>query len=81
MRPDYDLSGLETSQADLWLFFQADAIRAEILDGQAKRQGFTLCGGSGLEELCGLFTQAVSPGGLPASPVLLCPYATSLRVH
>jgi hypothetical protein len=81
MRPDYDLSGLETSQADLWLSFQADAIRAEILDGQAKRQGFTLFGGSELEELCGLFTQAVSPAALPGSAALMCPYAVSLWMH
>jgi hypothetical protein len=81
MRPDYDLSGLAISQADLWLFLQADAIRAEILLGQARRQGFTLCGGSGLEELSGLFTQPVYPGGLPASQLLLRPYDISLWVH
>jgi len=74
MRPDYDLSGLEPSQADLWVFFQTDAIRAEIGADQAKRQGFTLCGGSGLEELCGLFAQ-------PVSPALMRPYVASLWMH
>jgi hypothetical protein len=74
MRPDHDLSGLAISQADLWLSLQAGAIRAEILVTQAKRQGFTLCGGSGLEELCGLFTQ-------PVSPALRCPYVASVWMH
>ncbi len=81
MRPDYDLSGLETSQADLWLFLQADAIRAEILLDQAKRQGYTLFGESGLEGPRGLFTQPVSPAALPGSPVLMCPYAVSPWMH
>ncbi len=84
MRPDYDLSGLEPFQADLWVFFQADAIRVEIRADQAKRQGFTLCAGSELEELIGLLPQPVSPAELPeslASQALNCPYAVSLWVH
>ena len=81
MRPDYDLSGLEPFQADLWVFFQTEVIRAEISAGQAKRQGFTLWGGSELEELCGLFTQPVSPAALPGSTALVCPYAVSLWTH
>jgi len=41
MTPDYDLSDLETSQADLWLRLQVEAIRAQILADQAKRQAST----------------------------------------
>jgi hypothetical protein len=46
MAPDYDLSSLETSQADLWLFLRVDAIRAEILAAQAKRLALPLALGS-----------------------------------
>lgn len=74
MRPDYDLSGLEASKADLWLFLNAGAIRDEIVTHQAKRQGFTLFGGGELEELFDCFTQ-------PSSPAVMCPYAVSLWVH
>ncbi|MGB7592736.1 MAG: hypothetical protein WCD04_20445 [Terriglobia bacterium] len=42
MTPDYDLSNLETSQVDLWLFLRVGAIRAEILADQAKCLGFPL---------------------------------------
>ena len=42
MTPDYDLSNLETSQADLWLFLRVGAIRAEILAEQAKRLALPL---------------------------------------
>jgi hypothetical protein len=42
MAPDYDLSTLETSQVDLWIYLQVDAIRAEILADQAERLGFPL---------------------------------------
>jgi len=41
MSPDYDLSGLETSQVDLWLFLRVDAICARILTDQAKRRAST----------------------------------------
>jgi len=71
VRPDYDLSGLEVSQADLWLCFQDGAIRGEIAADQEKRLGFSLAGGNGLEEICGLFAQPVSPesiGPCPDSP-------------
>jgi len=74
MRPDYDLSGLETSQADLWLFLQAGAIRDEIGADQEKRLGFSLRGGNGLEEICGLFAQ-------PVSPALRCPCPDSPWKH
>jgi len=79
--PDYDLSGLEASKADLWLFLNAHAIRDEIVTHQAKRQGFALCGGGELEELFDLFPQPASPAALSGSPVLMCPYAVSLWVH
>jgi hypothetical protein len=36
MTPDYDLSDLAKSQAELWLYLHADAIRAQIfLDNAA----------------------------------------------
>ena len=38
MTPDYDLSDLANSQADLWLYLHADAIRVRILLDQATRQ-------------------------------------------
>jgi hypothetical protein len=46
MTPDYDLSNLETSQADLWLFLQVEPIRAEIVADQAKRLALPLALGS-----------------------------------
>ena len=81
MRPDYDLSGLEASKADLWIFLNSHAIRDEIVTRQAKRQGFALCGGGELEEFLDLFPQPVSPAALPGSPALMCPYAVSLWMH
>ena len=45
MAPDYDLSNLETSQVDLWIYLQVDAIRAEILADQAKRLALPLAQG------------------------------------
>jgi hypothetical protein len=42
MAPDYDLSNLETSQADLWIYLQADAIFGQIMADQAERLGFPL---------------------------------------
>jgi hypothetical protein len=41
MKPDYDLSNLETSQADLWLSLRVDAICAQILINQANRPAST----------------------------------------
>jgi hypothetical protein len=38
MSPDYDLSNLTNFQADLWLYLQADAMRAGIFLDQAARQ-------------------------------------------
>jgi hypothetical protein len=38
MTPDYDLSNLAYSEADLWLSLHADAIRVRILLDQATRQ-------------------------------------------
>jgi hypothetical protein len=42
MTPDYDLSNLPTSQADLWVFLQADDILSQILTKQAERLGCPL---------------------------------------
>jgi len=81
VRPDYDLSGLEPFQADLWVFFQTEVIRAEIHADQAKRQGFGWCEGIKLEELCGLLLQPVSPTALPLSPALRCPSIASRYMH
>lgn len=38
MTPDYDLSNLAYSEADLWLSLHADAIRVRILLDQAARR-------------------------------------------
>ena len=45
MAPDYDLSNLETSQADLWIYLQFDAIFGQIMADQAERLGFPLAQG------------------------------------
>jgi hypothetical protein len=42
MAPDYDLSNLETSQVDLWIYLQFDAILGQIKAAQAERLGFPL---------------------------------------
>ena len=42
MAPDYDLSNLETSQADLWIYLQVNAIFSQIMADQAERLGFPL---------------------------------------
>jgi hypothetical protein len=42
MAPDYDLSNLETSQADLWIYLQFDAIFGQIVADQAERLGSPL---------------------------------------
>ena len=81
MKPDHDLSGLEASKANLWLFLKTSTIRDEIVAHQAKRQGFTLCGGGELEELFDYFTQPSSPATSPGSPGLIGPHAVSLWVH
>ena len=47
MTPDYDLSNLPTSQADVWIYLQVDAILGQILADQAERLGFPLALGAG----------------------------------
>jgi len=42
MAPDYDLSNLETSQVDLWVYLQFNAVLGQIKAGQAERLGFPL---------------------------------------
>ena len=42
MAPDYDLSNLETSQVDLWIYLQVNAIFGQIMADQAERLGFPL---------------------------------------
>jgi len=42
MAPDYDLSNLPTSQADLWIYLHADIILAQIHADQGKRQASPL---------------------------------------
>ena len=41
MAPDYDLSTLQTWQADLWMHLQADVVLAQILADQAKHLAST----------------------------------------
>jgi len=45
MAPDYDLSSFETSQVDLWIYLQFDAIFGQIMADQAERLGFPLAVG------------------------------------
>jgi len=45
MVPDYDFSNLETSQVDLWIYLQFDAILGQIMADQAERLGFPLAVG------------------------------------
>jgi hypothetical protein len=40
MAPDYDLSKLPASDADLWIYLQADTICGQIMADQAARLGF-----------------------------------------
>ena len=40
MSPDFDLSNLPTSDADLWICLQADTIFGQIMAEQAARLGF-----------------------------------------
>jgi hypothetical protein len=47
MTPDYDLSNLPTSQANVWIYLQVDAILGQILADQAERLGFPLALGAG----------------------------------
>jgi hypothetical protein len=42
MAPDYDLSKLPASDADLWIWLQADVIFGQIMANQAERLGFPL---------------------------------------
>jgi hypothetical protein len=42
MAPDYDLSNLPTSQVELWIYLQLDAIFVQIMAFQAERLGFPL---------------------------------------
>jgi len=41
MAPDFDLSNLPVSDADLWICLQADAIFSQIMADQAVRLGFS----------------------------------------
>ena len=47
MTPDYDLSNLPTSQANVWIYLQVDAILGQILADQAERLGSPLALGAG----------------------------------
>ena len=40
MAPDYDLSKLPASDADIWICIQADTIVGQIMADQAARLGF-----------------------------------------
>ena len=64
MTPDYDLSNLPTSQADVWIYLQVDAILGQILADQVERLGFPLaleagCAADSWNRLVG----ALCPGG------------------
>jgi hypothetical protein len=53
MTPDYDLSNLQTDQADLWIYLQVDVILAQILADQTARRASPLALGD--------YTQRCSP--------------------
>jgi len=38
MTPDYDLTNLQTDQADLWIYLQVGVILAQILADQTERR-------------------------------------------
>jgi hypothetical protein len=48
MAPDYDLSKLPASAADLWIYLQVDAILGQIMSNQAERLGFPLALGNSI---------------------------------
>ena len=73
MAPDYDLSNLPTSQADLWICLQVDAIFGQILSDQVGRLGFPLAlGGCIVAALTGK-PQAILNGGLRGVDPGVCP--------
>ena len=46
MTPDYDLSKLPASDADLWIYLQSDVIFSQIMADQAIRLGFPVALGT-----------------------------------
>jgi hypothetical protein len=63
MAPDYDLSNRETSQADLWIYHQFDAIFGQIIAGQAERLGFPLAQVYGIVSAVAEKPQAIVENG------------------
>jgi len=53
MTPDYDLTNLQTDQADLWIYLQVDVILAQIFADQGERRASPLALGD--------YTQRCSP--------------------
>ena len=53
MTPDYDLSNLQTDQAELWIYLRFDALLVEILADHSERRAFPLA--------LGTYTQRCSP--------------------
>jgi hypothetical protein len=73
MAPDYDLSNLPTSQADLWIYLQVDAIVGQILSDQAERWGFPLALGACIVAALTGKSQAILNGGLRGVDAGVCP--------
>jgi len=62
MTPDYDLSNLETDQADLWIYLRVDAILARILADRIERRASPLALGD-CTQLCSPHCDCEAAGG------------------
>ena len=65
MTPDYDLSNLQTDQADLWIHLRVDAILAEILADQPERRTSPLALGD--SQCCSPYCACEAAGGTQQS--------------
>jgi hypothetical protein len=63
MASDYDLSNFETSQAELWIYLQFDAIVGQIRAERAERLGCPLAGGDRTVSAAGERPQALFNNG------------------
>jgi hypothetical protein len=63
MAPDYDLSKLPTSEAELWIYLQVDAICGQIMADQAERLGFPLTLGGSIVSAMTAKPQAIFNNG------------------
>jgi hypothetical protein len=64
MAPDYDLSNLPTSQVELWIYLQVDAIFVQIMAVQAERLGLPLALGHSIVSAMTAKPQGIFSNGL-----------------